>query len=199
MNFLLVHITPYLLAYKYIAVFGIAFIAAVIVPIPSGSVLMATAAFASQGYFNIFWVVTLSIVANIVGDNLSYYLAYRYGKKTLTHIGFRSVLESPKFAAVEERFKKNPGLIVFVSRFEVLSTLSVNLLSGMGKISYSNYLVHEVVGSIAQVCMYAYIGYTFGDNWTFVSSIIGKFILIPLFIIIILVIFFRKNRSTTVQ
>lgn len=197
MNFLLTHFVPYLLLYKYVAVFAVAFVAAVIIPIPSGSVLMATAAFASNGYFNITWVIVISIIANILGDNLSYYLGHKYGKKTLEHIGFRKVLASENFKTVEQRFKKHPGLIVFVSRFEVVSTLSVNLLSGMGKISYKNFLAHEVVGSIAQVCMYAYIGYTFGDNWQLISSVIGKLVLTILCIIVVGFIFFKKKKSKT--
>lgn len=195
MNFLLTHIVPYLLLYKYVAVFVIAFVAAVIIPIPSGSVLMITAAFASNGAFNITWVVVISIIANILGDNLSYYLAHRYGKKTLSRIGFRKVLESENFKKVEERFKKHPGLIVFVSRFEVVSTLSVNLLSGMGRISYKNFLLHEAIGSVAQVSMYAYIGYTFGDNWQVVSSVIGKLILTIICVCIVAVILFKKRKN----
>lgn len=200
MTFVIDQIIIYLLFYKYITIFLVAFLAAVIVPIPSGSALMAAAAFASFGYFNIYYVVILSIIANIAGDNLSYYLAHRYGKKTLSKIGFRSVLESEKFTIVEERFKKHPGFIIFLTRFEVLSTLSVNLLSGMSNVSYRTFLFHEVLGSIAQVCFYAYIGYVFGDNWEYISSLLGTSFLIFFAVVAIIVfIVVKKKRHIHTQ
>jgi membrane protein DedA with SNARE-associated domain len=193
MDFLLHSIISYLLLYKYFTIFVVSFLAAFILPIPSGSMMMAAAAFSSQGYFDLKWIIILSIIANIAGDNLGYYLAQHYGRKTLHNIGFKKVLDSENFKKVEKSFKKHPGLIVFISRFEVLSTLSVNLLSGIGKITYKKFLAHEAAGTVAQVFMYSMIGYVFGDNWQSVNTIIGKFLLVLLFLMVFIVIAFGKK------
>jgi membrane protein DedA with SNARE-associated domain len=193
MNALIQHIVPYLLIYKYVSVFLIAFLAAVIVPVPSGSVLMMFAYFASWGYINIVWVVVLSILGNIAGDNLGYFLAESYGRKTLSRIGFRKVLESENFKTIERKFKKRPGLIIFVTRFEVVSTLSANLLAGISNVTYKKYLLYEILGTISQVLLYAGIGYFFGDNWEYINKLIGKGILGVVCLLILLFFVFRKK------
>ena len=193
MNFILQNLIPYLVLYKYVSIFIIAFIAAFIVPIPSGSVLMVASAFASIGYFNIYWVIIISIIGNILGDNIGYFVARNYGEKVLSRVGFRRILESSTFRSIENKFNKHPGFIIFASRFEVLSTLSVNLLSGISKTHYRKYFVHEFFGSIAQVCLYSLIGYFFSDSWESINSTIGRVTLIIILILVLFIISFSKK------
>lgn len=193
MNFILQTLVSYLILYKYATIFIIAFFAALVVPVPSGSVLMAASAFANIGYFNIIWVIILSIIGNILGDNIGYWVARKYGIEVLSHIGFRKILESDNFKKVEIKFSKKPGFIVFISRFEVFSTLSVNLLSGISKTNYKKYFIHESLGTISQVCLYSFIGYFFADSWELINSTVGKVTLILALIVVLLIIFFGKK------
>lgn len=188
MDFLIQNIIPYLLLYKYIAIFIIAFIAAFMLPIPSGNVLMISSGFASVGYLNIYLIIIISIVANILGDNLGYWVARRYGREVLSHIGFRRILESKIFLQIENKFNNHPGFFIFASRFEVISTLSVNLLSGISKTPYRKYLLYESLGSISQVCFYSLIGYFFADSWDSVNTTVGKIMLVFFLVIILLIV-----------
>jgi membrane protein DedA with SNARE-associated domain len=194
MSFLLQTLIPYLLLYKYITIFLIAFGAAFIVPIPSGSILMAASAFVRIDYFNLYLVIMLSIIGNILGDNLGYWTARCYGKEVLSKVGFRRVLESKNFINVEDKFNKRPSLIIFASRFEVLSTLSVNLLSGISKTSYKKYLLSESIGSVAQVCMYSMIGYFFADSWESINTTAGRVsFLVGVGLVLIIIFWVKKN------
>ncbi len=193
MDFLVQYIIPYLVVYKYLAIFIVSFLTALIIPIPSGSVLMTTAALASIGYFNITLVVIISIIANILGDNIGYWLSYKFGSKILSNVGFRFILQSDRFKVIEHKFRAHPGFIIFISRFEVLSTLFVNLISGMGKIPYKKYLLHELSGTILQVLLYSLIGYLFGYNLQSITSFIGKLFLGIIFVLFLLFITFRKK------
>lgn len=186
MDFLLYNIIPYIITYKYVALFLISLVAAFILPIPAGSILMAVTALVSEGYFNFSLVVIISIIANILGDNMGYWVARLYGERVFSHIGFRRVFESKTFNLIEKRFREHPGFIVIASRFEVISTLSVNFLAGVGKVPYKKYLLYESIGNVAQVLFYASIGYIFGHNWESVNTIMGKIFIISGIILIIL-------------
>jgi len=70
MNFLIQIILPYILLYKYFALFLITFLASIAVPIPAGALLVASAAFAIHGYLNIFTIIIVVTIANILGDSL---------------------------------------------------------------------------------------------------------------------------------
>lgn len=193
MDFLAQDIIPYILFYKYIAIFIVSFLAALMVPLPAGIILMTASAFASDGYLNIGIIILISTIANILGDNIVYWISYFYGEKTLTFFGFRRVLKSRSFQTIEQKFKDHPGVIIFTSRFEFLSTLSVNILSGIGRIQYSSYLLYEITGSIMQVSFYAFIGFFFGYNWEVIYDIMGRSFLSIIFILILLTMIYRKR------
>ena len=88
MDLLVQAILPYILLYKYWALFVVTFLASLAIPIPAGTLLIASAAFASQGYFNIYILLIVVIAANLVGDNVSYWLARLYGERALSNIPF---------------------------------------------------------------------------------------------------------------
>jgi len=192
MDFILQNLIPYILFYKYIALFIIAFLAAFIIPIPSGNILMIASGFASTGYLNIFWIIIISIAGNILGDNLGYFLARKYGQEVLSRIGFRRILESKTLKKIEIKFNEHPGFIILSSRFEVLSTLSVNLLSGISKTNYKKYLLFESIGSIMQVTFYSMVGYLFVTSLGSFNRELSWIIFI-VFVVIVVIVFFNKR------
>lgn len=194
MDILTQAILPFILLYKYWALFTLTFLASLAIPIPAGTILIASAAFASQGYFNIVTIFIIVIIANIAGDNVSYWLARQYGKKVFSHIKFtKKILESKNFELIEKVINIRPGFIVFISRFEVLSTLTINIICGLGKVTYKKFMIFEVIGSFVNVIFFILIGYFFGDSWQTINKLIGNFgIFLILFIFLILSIFWKK-------
>lgn len=196
MHLLLDVILPYILLYKYFAIFIITLLAALAVPVPPGAFLMASAALASQGYFSFFWVVAIGSLGNIAGDNIGYFLARRYGKYVFYKLGLRKAIESEKYKRIEERLDKYSGLVIFITRFEVFSNLAVNIMCGLSKLNYKNYFIFSAIGEIAQVLLYCSIGYVVGDNWNVINTIISKsFIYTALILVVFVFIFWHITKN----
>ena len=194
MGFLVQVILPYILLYKYSALFIITFLAAFILPIPSGTLLIISAAFADQGYFKISTLLIVVMLANILGDNSSYWISRLYAKKFLYKINFlKKMLQSKNFTLIEKGVSRYPGLIVVVSRFEVLSTLTLNLVSGMSKTPYRKFLFYEVLGTILSVSFYAALGYFFSASWQTINQLVGNFTILFFLMIALLVTTFWKK------
>ena len=190
MDFITQNIINYILIYKYTALFLIFFLAAFILPVPSGNILVATIAFAVEGHFNIASVVLISIIANFLGDNCGYWIARLYGEKIFSFIGFRQILKSKTFNKIEEKFRRRPGFIILISRFDAISTSVINILAGLGKVSYRKFLIHESIGTLLQVSFYSLVGYLFGYNWQMVSTTMGKVYFVCVLVCIILIVSF---------
>jgi len=193
MSFLAQTILPYILLYKYVALFVVTFLSSLAIPIPAGTLLVATAAFASQGFFNIFAILGVVIIANILGDNICYWLARWYGKVFLSKIGLRRVLESKNFKLIEKGIGQRPGFIIFVSRFEAIATLSVNIICGLGKVPYKKFLLYESMGAVVDALLYGMIGYLFADSWQAVNNLIGNFSIVIFLAIAVGMVFFWKK------
>ncbi len=187
-------ILPYILLYKYWALFIITFLGSLALPIPAGTLLVASAAFASQGYFNIVVLIIVVISANVLGDNLLYWLARLYGKKVLYKVRFlKNILTSRNFELIEKRLSKRPGFVIFISRFEVIATLTVNLICGIAKVSYRKFMTFEIMGALVDSTFYAMMGYLFGDSWQAVNNVVGNFsILIFLAIALAVALFWKR-------
>lgn len=194
MNFIVQIILPYIVDYKYIAIFIVTFLSAFILPIPSGTLLIISSAFASQGYFDIYKILIVVISANILGDTASYFLAKSYAKRFFYKVPFiKKIIISSDFLSIEKAIRKYPGLLIIVSRFEVLSTLSVNLMCGISRTPYKKFLSYEIVGTILNVFFYAGMGYMFSESWEIVNQIIGDFTIIFFLLIVILISIFWKK------
>ncbi len=195
MDFLLNVILPSILIYKYFAIFLITLLAALALPVPPGAFLMTSAALASQGYFSFFWVVFIGSLGNIIGDNIGYFLAKKYGKYVFYKMGLRKSIESDRYKRIEKRLIEHSGFVIFVTRFEVFSNLAVNIMCGISRLSYKKYLIFEVLGEVAQVLLYCSIGYVVGDNWKVINTLMNKSLVYTglILVMFVLVIWYRSK------
>jgi membrane-associated protein len=153
---------------------------------------MAASAFAGQGYFHISLVVLTAFLGNILGDIFGYWLARRYGKTVLYKIGFRKILESDTYDWIETEVDHYKALVVFFSRVNVVSTISVNIVAGLLPMSFKKFFAYAVLGELVQVLFYAIIGYTFGSNWQALYEVFGQFTL-ALFLVILVALTVISN------
>jgi membrane protein DedA with SNARE-associated domain len=120
-------------------------------------------------------------------------LARKHGRRFLSHIGFKKVLESERYYKIEQRLNRRPGFIIFISRFEAITNLSVNLICGLSKVPYRKYLLYEIIGEVFQVGLYGTLGYLFGTSWELLYAIIGRFLVVILLVAILLAVIYRKR------
>ena len=176
MGFLLNSLLPYVLLYKYVAIFVITFLGAIALPLPSGSVLMAAAFFATQGYMNFYFVLLTGVAGNMAGDSSGYWISRGYGRRFLSKISlFKRILDSDSFKYVETQISRHPFVTVFLSRSMTSVAPAVNILAGFGKMKYLVYLLFEGLGEVAEVSVFCLIGYFFGKNWQQFDQLGGKF------------------------
>ncbi|MEO5645912.1 MAG: DedA family protein [Candidatus Paceibacterota bacterium] len=194
MDFLAQTILPYILIYKYWALFVLTFLSSLAIPIPAGTLLIASSAFASQGYFNFFIILLVATIASIVGDNICYWVIRLYGRTVFDKFAFtRKILHSENSRLIQKKMKERPGFVIFISRFEAIATLSVNALCAFSEVSYRRYLAFEVLGSIGYVAFYGTLGYVFGDSWEAVNKLVGNFSIIVFVILISAGLLFWKR------
>lgn len=177
MESLINSLLPYILTYKYVALFVITFLGAILLPLPSGTLLMAATALATQGYMNPFAVYLTGVAGNVAGDQAGYWISRILGRPILEKFKpTRKMINSDGFKAIEKQFELHPFLTIFMSRFLTAVAPSVNIFSGISAYPYWRYTLFEVLGEFAEVGMNWTIGYTFGNNWEYIHSLMGNLI-----------------------
>jgi membrane protein DedA with SNARE-associated domain len=184
-------VLSYLLLYKYVALFVIAYLAAFLIPLPSNTTLLAASAFAGQGYLNIYFIFFIALSANVAGDVTGFLLSRKYGKKVLMKTVLRKVILSEKYTDMEKVFSDNAGITIFTTRFFGGIGPLVNFVSGFSdSISFKKFLLYGVPGEMVYVSFFVISGYYVGDAWLDLLSPIESFWLI--IGVIVLVVFSLK-------
>lgn len=183
-------VLSYLLLYKYVALFIVSYLAALLIPLPSNTSLIAASAFASQGYLSIYIVIIVALIANISADITGFFLARKYGKRVLLKIGFKKILESKYYSRVESFIINHSEISIFVTRFFGGVGPLVNILSGLSKeISFKKFLLYGISGELVYVLSLSLSGYFLGNAWEGSTlNIQGTLSVIGIFVILFFIV-----------
>ena len=197
MSSLFQNILGLLLVYKYAALFLVAFLSSLGVPLPAGSSTMASGAFASQGYLNIFAVMATGAAGNILGDLSMYALSKRYGKRILRWLHLDKLVESKQLQGVEKVENNYSAVAIITSRFQDQATAIVNVVAGIGNVNFKRFATYAIIGDVLQIAFYSGIGYFFAESWQSLYNTIGVFswliVLVTIVVSIILANKFTKR------
>lgn len=173
-----------LLLYKYGLLFVVIFLDAIYLPaVPINSLLLATGAFASQGYFS-FWLSFIVVLfANVAGDSVDYVLAARYGETVLTKL---RIAKFKYLRAVELLVRRHPGWTIFFTRFTNTLDNIVNVLAGIAKVPYRTFFLYDVLGNGISLGGVLVIGYIVGANWMAVVGFVETFFWVISIVVILI-------------
>lgn len=159
----------WLLLYKYTLLFGVFFLSALALPLPGNTLLFATGAFASQGYMNYGLALLVALAGNVLGDAAGYALAAYFGDDVIRTLRIkRSYL-----TAVEKYVANHPRATIILSRFGGSLDPVVNILSGLGEVSFRTFLLYDTIGNLLSLALVLTAGFYFGDYWQTFSNFIS--------------------------
>lgn len=199
MDYLLATLLSYLLLYKYVAVSAVAFLAGLILPLPSNALLLATGAFASQGYISATAVFFFALVSSVLGDSLGYALTRFWGMRVITETRLKRF---PAVARIEQFIRRHARPTILITRFFGTPGVIVNFLCGLLNVSFRRFVLYDIIGNALDVACFILIGYGLGvytENYSDIAQLIGWIILVAVLIFLIFELFLNKNTHTKLR
>lgn len=156
----------------------------VVMPLlPGDSLLFAAGAIAATGAMDPVLLSVLLIIAAVMGDSLNYQIGHYIGPRVfnmkLRFINRDHLLKTQSF------FEKHGGKTIIFARFMPIIRTFAPFIAGVGSMAYSRFLMFNVVGGMAWVLSFIWLGYFFGnlpvikDNFTYVIFAIIILSLMP--------------------
>jgi membrane protein DedA with SNARE-associated domain len=140
------------------------------IPIPSEIVVPYGGFLAAQGYTELWMVITVATVANLLGSSIAYAVG-RYGGRALFLKYGRYVLVSPHHLdKAEGWFDRHGEVTVFFTRMMPGVRTFISLPAGIARMPFGKFLLYSALGSIPWNAALAYLGYAAGkavgeDPW----------------------------------
>jgi membrane protein DedA with SNARE-associated domain len=133
------------------------------IPLPGETALIAFGVLASQGHYQIEWVIAVAAAGAIVGDNLGYWLLGRVGGRALFQRWRFLRRYSERFLPAAERLmERHGGKTVFFGRFVTVLRYTAAWVAGIGRMPWWKFLFWNAAGGICWAIAVGLVAYYAG-------------------------------------
>jgi membrane-associated protein len=160
--------------------------------LPGDSLLFAAGTFAALGSLDPVILILLLSAAAILGDTVNYWVGAYIGPRAFS--GELRWLRKEYLDRTHAFYEKHGGKTIILARFIPIIRTFAPFVAGVGTMTYSRFLLYNVVGGVVWVTLFVLAGYYFGNlpvvrqNFTYVILAIIVISVMPI------VLEFMKSR-----
>jgi len=151
--------------------------------LPGDSLLFAAGTFAARGSFDVYLLAVLLIAAAIAGDNVNYWVGRKLGIKLFER--YNKLLKKEYLEKTQKFYVKHGGKTIILARFFPIIRTFSPFVAGLGKMTYTRFVLNDIAGGITWISIFVFGGYFFGNipvvqkNFSMVIVVIVVISVIP--------------------
>lgn len=192
--------------FGYFGVFFLILIENVFPPIPSEVILLISGFFSSYTSLSVFYMILASTLGSFLGAIILYYIGKIFNKERLKKIvngrlGKILFLKENDIDKADEWFDNKGNKSVFFCRFVPIVRSLISIPAGMSEMPMGKFIIYTICGSMIWNTVLICLGYRLGRNWEYVLTILDKYQIIVIVILVIIfgyviIKFYRKKRKS---
>lgn len=152
--------------------------------LPGDSLLFTAGFLASQGFFNIWYLMALVFVGAVLGDNVGYAFGYKVGpmlfNKEESILFHKDHLERARIF-----YEKYGKKAIVLARFMPGIRTFAPILAGVGKMNYPVFMAYNLLGGLLWGVGLLFLGYFLGNTIPDVDKYLLPIILLIIFLSIL--------------
>ena len=129
--------------------------------LPGDSLLFAAGSFAALGDLNPVYLFILLSIAAVIGDTVNYSIGHYIGPRAFS--GEIKYLKKEHLDRTSEFYEKHGGKTIILARFIPIIRTFAPFVAGVGAMTYSKFILYNVVGGISWVAIFTFGGFYFGN------------------------------------
>jgi membrane protein DedA with SNARE-associated domain len=130
------------------------------IPLPGETALIFFGVLASQGNYDIAYVIAVAAAAAIIGDSLGYWVIGRLGGRALfRHNRWLKRWSESVLSRTERIMERHGGKTVFFGRFIAILRFTAAWLAGLGRMPWPKFLLWNGAGGIVWATAVGLISY----------------------------------------
>jgi membrane-associated protein len=120
---------------------------------------------AKFGAFNVFAVFFLSVLGDMIGDVILYYLGYSLGNSFVKKIGKYLGITEKLVLRMEKYFKKHGGKTIFTVKSTTGLCWATFAAAGIVRMDFKKFLKYSFLGGLVWSGLLVLMGYFYGYMW----------------------------------
>ena len=169
-------------------------------PVPGETSVLVAAFLASPAggeRFNLIWVIVLTCLAAIVGDNIGYWLGRRFARPWLQRGRGFLFLTPERFHKAEGYFTRYGAGTVFGARFVAGLRVVAAPAAGAAGMHWPRFFVANAAGALAWAVTVALLGYFLGRSWELLHDWLrwGSWIGLGIIAMVLLIYLWRTREK----
>jgi membrane-associated protein len=160
--------------------------------LPGDSLLFAAGALAHRGELNPLWLFFVLSIAAILGDTVNYWIGAIVGPRAFS--GNVRFLKKEHLERTHRFYEKYGGKTIIIARFVPIVRTFAPFVAGIGAMNYPKFILYNIVGGVAWVALFVFIGYWLADTEPFKSHFSLVVVAIILISVMPIVIEFLRAR-----
>lgn len=183
---------------SYAGIFVLMGLESALIPIPSEVTMPFSGFLASQGSLNLWMIIVVGTIANLVGSLVAYYLGFFLQEKIL----LKFIHKYGKFILITEKeynhashwFEKYGDKVIFISRLLPAVRTIISLPAGVFRMDIKKFTFYTVLGCLIWSVFLTYVGFYLGENWASLEGYYRKFeyVIVALLVIGISIYLYKK-------
>jgi len=172
------------------------------IPFPSEVIVPPAGYLASQGEFDLLFVIICCIIGSLLGATFNYYFAFFLGRAVVykfadSKIGHMLLLNSKKVKYAEDYFNKYGKSSVFIGCLIPAVRQLISLPAGLAKMHFPKFICMTAIGAGIWVTILAMLGYYVGENQVLLATYTREIsiVLIAIIIVYVAILIYRKSRK----
>jgi len=165
--------------------------------LPGDTLLFTAGLLASQGFFNIYILLTLFALAAIIGDSVGYWFGKKVGPKIFNKED-SFFFQKKHIERTHNFYEKYGTKTIVLARFVPIVRTFAPILAGVGEMKYKTFLKYNIIGALLWGVGITYIGYFLGSRVPNIENYLFYIIVAILIISFLPIIFeFVKNKGSS--
>lgn len=192
--------------FGYLGVFFLILLENVFPPIPSEVILLFSGFFSTYTNLSVLYMIVASTLGSFLGAIILYYIGKIFNKERLKKIvngrlGKILFLKEKDIDKADEWFDNKGNKSVFFCRFVPIVRSLISIPAGMSEMPMGKFIIYTICGSMIWNTVLICLGYKLGDNWEYVLTILDKYQMVAIVILVIIfgyviIKFYRKKRKS---
>jgi len=150
--------------------------------VPGNTIVVISGFFSKIDLMNVYYVAIIVLISSMIGDYIGYTIGRKYGFDFINKYGPYFFIKKEYIDKTRSLIQENSAKTIIFGRFTPITRSFTPFIVGASGIHINRFWLYDFIAVFMWAIFSIGIGYIFGAGYNAVSEVMGKYIMVAVFI-----------------